>query len=313
MKIESYLETSLIKKILQKSPKIYSKLKSIKKKIIEKKYNSRVLEKVNQLTKDDKLSLFSHVVIETFSKCNGVCNFCPVNRNSDPRESELMTEEIFFKIIYQLKEINYNGLVSFFGNNEPFLDKRLIDFVERSRPLLPNAIFSIYTNGTPLNVEKFEKIYQILDEMIIDNYNNQGNWNKGTKEIVEHITKNKKDYPKLTIRKKFDNIIIDSRGGNAPNTKHLNTKVNATCIYPFHQIYIVPNGNLALCCNDALAEEIVGNINERNLVDIWYSPKYQSVREKILDSRKNINVCSNCDSLHKHWHDYSAYSNMIRE
>ncbi len=62
-----------------------------------------------------------------------------------------------------------------------------------------------------------------------------------------------------------------------------------------------------------MAEEIVGNINEQNLVDIWYSPKYQSVREKILDSRKNIKVCSNCDSLHKHWHDYSAYSNMIKE
>ena len=60
MKIESYLKTSLIKKILQKSPKVYAKLKSINKKIIEKKYNSRVLEKINQLTKDDKLSLFSH-------------------------------------------------------------------------------------------------------------------------------------------------------------------------------------------------------------------------------------------------------------
>tara|TARA_B100000700_G_C14540443_1_gene621755 strand:- start:171 stop:407 length:237 start_codon:yes stop_codon:yes gene_type:complete len=62
MKIESYLETSLIKKILQKTPKIYTKLKSINKKIKEKKYNSRVLEKI----------LDSRENIKVFSNCDSM-------------------------------------------------------------------------------------------------------------------------------------------------------------------------------------------------------------------------------------------------
>lgn len=127
-----------------------------------------VYDEVERLYRTPRL--FSHIELETINRCNGNCSFCPVNRKDDPRKKAVMTRELFEKIVGQLAEMNYRGRFSTFSNNEPLLDERLIDFNRYAREKLPYARMHLFTNGTLLTIEKFIALTEVLDELIIDNY-----------------------------------------------------------------------------------------------------------------------------------------------
>ena len=61
------------------------------------------------------------IELETLNYCNNDCSFCPANRNDDKRLHMKMDKELFFKIIDDLSDISYTGILSLFSNNEPRL------------------------------------------------------------------------------------------------------------------------------------------------------------------------------------------------
>ncbi|ADL34904.1 radical SAM domain-containing protein [Butyrivibrio proteoclasticus B316] len=130
--------------------------------------------------------LFNHIEIETINRCNGICSFCPVNRNDDPREKAVMSVELFKDIIGQLEEMQYSGRLTTFSNNEPLLDDRIIEFNKYAKEHLPKARIHMYTNGTLFTLDKFKELVEVLDELIIDNYNQELQLIKPVKEIVEY-------------------------------------------------------------------------------------------------------------------------------
>ena len=77
-----------------------------------------------------------------------------------------------------------------------------------------------------------------------------------------------------------------------------------SCILPFKQIVIRPDGKLSLCNNDALGEFTLGDVTKNKLVNIWYSKEYNTIRKALLSfGRKGVTLCNNCDSLY-HPSDY---------
>ena len=134
--------------------------------------------------------LFSRVEIETVNSCNGTCTFCPVNKNDDPREPMKMPQELFGKIIKELKELDYSGTVGLFANNEPFLDTRLEAFAAKTRELLPKARIEVFSNGTVLKLDRFIEIIPYLDLLVIDNYSDKLQYNEPTKAIMEYLKQN---------------------------------------------------------------------------------------------------------------------------
>ena len=110
---------------------------------------------IERLLSYDKLPYPIAVEIETYNKCNGDCDFCPINKNLDPREHKYMKEELFYSIIAQLKEIGFKGYLSEFSNNEPLLDSRIFEFSKHIKQELPLATKIIFTNGLLLNLDKF--------------------------------------------------------------------------------------------------------------------------------------------------------------
>ena len=85
--------------------------------------------------------LFKLIAIETLNRCNGTCQFCPVNANEEQRPYHLMSEELFHSIIGQLEKIKYEGQVALYCNNEPFLDKRIAQFAQYAREHLKMHIY----------------------------------------------------------------------------------------------------------------------------------------------------------------------------
>ena len=143
--------------------------------------------------------LFDHIEIETVNRCNGICSFCPVNRNVDPRTEAVMTRELFESIVDQLAELDYKGRFTTFSNNEPLLDERIIEFNQLARRKLPKARMHLFTNGTLLTLDKFAALAEILDELVIDNYQQDLKLIKPCAKIVEYCEGHPDLKKKVTI------------------------------------------------------------------------------------------------------------------
>ena len=49
------------------------------------------------------------IIIETSSYCNRRCSYCPVSKI--PRKQSFMSEDLFEKIIYELRNIDYRQMI----------------------------------------------------------------------------------------------------------------------------------------------------------------------------------------------------------
>lgn len=56
------------------------------------------------------------------------------------------------------------------------------------------------------------------------------------------------------------------------------------------------NGEVVPCCFDKKSENSFGNINENSFAECWHSKKASDFREKIIQNRKQFEMCRNCTS-----------------
>ena len=80
------------------------------------------------------------VSLETCTVCNHRCPFCPVS--VDPREREVMSQQLFESILDQVVEAGGRGAVVFLSNyNEPTVD-----------PLFEERCLALFARGLPVSV-----------------------------------------------------------------------------------------------------------------------------------------------------------------
>lgn len=285
-KLNGLLSPAAYEKNQKKIKEIYAR-QGIKKET--EKYLKEVYDK-------GKLPLFSSVEIEVINRCNGECPFCPVNRNDDPRKLKKMDEALFKKIMDELGELNYSGRLALHSNNEPFLDSRIIEFAKYAREHVPNAFLYMYTNGTLVTLDKFNEIIQYLDRMVIDNYDDDLKLHKNAQAIHELCRKNAKLDKKVEIHVRKIHEVLYTRGGQSPNNDKRQT-LNMSCILPYKQMVIRPDGKTSLCCNDPYGKNTLADLNKMTLKEAWYSERYEKVRKALRKGRKNINLCQYCDTL----------------
>ena len=233
-----------------------------------------------------------NIEIETINRCNNDCSFCPVNIHSDKRKKAVMSAELFHKIIDDLKEINYRGVISLYSNNEPLLDKRIYEFINYVNENLPDARQELYTNGLLLTPDKLEQLSTILDKLVIDIYCDENKLPDNMAWIRDH--RNIKNVIAVMRNK---NQILTSRAGNSPN-KLSNRRYSSFCIYPFRQMIIRPDGKVSKCCHDAYGEDTLGDLNQESINEIWNGDRYKEFRANMInDGRQSINGCQKCDVL----------------
>lgn len=242
--------------------------------------------------------LFDYIEIETYNRCNGGCEFCPVSVKNEKRLEQYMTDTLFEKIINELSAIDYDGCIALFSNNEPFLDKRMPKFLKKTRMTLPRAKIHLYTNGTKLSVDLFKATIGDLDELIIDNYNETLKLIPNNQAIYDYC-KDKPDLcKKVTIKLRNPKEILEARGGEAPNKTKREVLGDVRCSLPFRQLIVRPSGKVSICCNDALGATDLGDLNENTLTEVWYGKKFETVREQILSrGRQAVTFCRFCDSM----------------
>jgi radical SAM protein with 4Fe4S-binding SPASM domain len=155
----------------------------------------------------------------------------------------------------------------------------------------------LFTNGTLLTLDKFKALIEVLDELIIDNYQQELKLIKPCLEIQEYCKEHPELTSKVTIVLRKPQEILTSRGGTAPNRKDLIEYAKDRCVLPFKQMIIRPTGQVSLCCNDAIGKFTLGNLNKESLLDIWYGPRFQMVRKCLYEGRENWGNCKYCDTF----------------
>lgn len=240
---------------------------------------------------------FFAVEVETINRCNNDCPFCPVNRNNDTRKPARMDEALFKSIIDQLAHMNYSGYLSLYSNNEPLLDNRIFDFIAYARKRVPYARHALYTNGTLLDEEKFQRLIENLGLLIIDNYDDNFQLMPNIQKIFDaNANKNFACNVNISLRKK--NQKLNTRGGKAPNRINEENKFRprSACILPFTQLIIRPDGTIGKCCNDPLSEFVLGDLKTQTLLEVWRGKPYQEFRkEMFFNGRQRIAGCEFCD------------------
>lgn len=124
-----------------------------------------------------------------------------------------------------------------------------------------------------------------LDCLIIDNYDNEMKLIEPVKTIVELILTNSKCAVKIRMVKKDQ--VMTSRGGCAPNRTRT-APLKSSCVLPFIQMVVRPDGKASLCCNDALGKVTLGDLTKDSIYDVWNNDLYWGVRRRIAAGRKNF-------------------------
>ena len=78
------------------------------------------------------------------------------------------------------------------------------------------------------------------------------------------------------------------------NSFELKNKLENHCWKMWHSAVITWDGDVVPCCFDKDAKYKMGSINHKSFKEIWFSNEYNNFRKAILQSRKNIAICTNC-------------------
>jgi len=145
-----------------------------------------------------------------------------------------MTKECHNKVIDELADMNYEGHIAYYINNEPLLDKRLSSFMAylKSKNLNLRHV-RIQTNGILLTKEMGEELFRNgLTWLIINDYSK--NQEKSQKHIeIKNYLKNKFPDKKIDFRHRSSVEILSNRMGFAPNKK-TQVLLKACCKYTFY-------------------------------------------------------------------------------
>ncbi len=239
------------------------------------------------------------VNLETINRCNSTCEFCTANKNAEKRPYKRMEDELFYSIIDQLADWNYKGHLTMYGNNEPWLDTRIVEFHKYAREKLPEAFIFMSTNGLLLDVEKVKAVVPYVDQLIINNYCLDMKLHRNIQVIYKYILDHPNEFKDvdILIQMRYLKEVLTNRAGSAPNKQATEKVVKETCLMPYTDMWIMPNGKLGICCCDNFEVTDLADLHETPLKEGWNSEKYRILREAIRTGRQNYPFCKHCDFI----------------
>lgn len=103
------------------------------------------------------------VELQTVNRCNASCPMCPYPDTIAKQQLSYLSDQNYEEILQQLlREPEFQMLVLTF-QNEPLLDKQLVNRARRFKELMPDKHLEIVTNGVLLTPDRVEQLYQWFD------------------------------------------------------------------------------------------------------------------------------------------------------
>ena len=278
---------------------IYSKIpfpEKIKKKIKDPYYDLVIwpIQRLKNKRNYGAWDIFGAVGIETTTHCNRRCPFCPNSKYDRglKKNEKFMDEKLFKKIIDELAEIKYRGIIRPFFYGDPLVDERMPKLVKYVKNKLPKAKIYLNTNGIALTIPLYKKLYEAgIDYLMISQYT--ADMLPNVKEFFEYM----KTRPKKENKAKYRIFEIE-RLATSNRCGEVDVPVVAErpfCAYPGHyDLNINYKGDVLLCCNDYHGKIVFGNVKDEKIMDIWKKPHYQKIRKEVLKKIYKLSMCKKC-------------------
>ena len=253
--------------------------------------------------------LFFHIEFSINGTCNRRCFFCPrFDPEKYPNIATSLDIKVFEKMVLELKDVNFNGRISFSGFGEPLLTKNLYQYVEVIKKHLKEVYIEVTSNGDVLLSKNGPSMLTKLFSSGLTNI--KVSLYDGPEQIepTENLKKklNLSD-EQFIIRKRYlgpeesYGLTISNRAGSVElkndvfELKALSEPLKQPCYFPFYKMMIDYNGDVLICSNDWKKEAPVGNIKTESILDIWISEKFVNLRKKLSQSDRNHKPCKTCD------------------
>lgn len=247
------------------------------------------------------------VQIELTEGCNLMCQFCGVNGiRSSAGNFNFMNEKTIKIIKEQLETLNCRLLFAMHG--EPTFNKNMVNFIN----MFEGKSIALLTNGANLKKHLSKLLNSNVPIIIgIDDYLH----NKNSKILKALLNKENIEYHEYPKEKGYNphnikisktviiflqdiklrrDVKINSHcgAGTRPPVK----PIEARCAKPFREISIRWDGNVSLCCNDFRGVYKIGNVNEKNIIELWESEKFESARKMLYHKNRNFSPCKYCNA-----------------
>ncbi len=259
--------------------------------------------------------IFDAIFFEVRTRCNSRCAFCAASIQNETREDVSLPFELYQKAIDELSEMNYSGRIAYHVNNDPLIFRELEKFVDYARTKVPKAWIQILTNGKALTLAKAEALIKVgINEITVNHYNDDFSapLPKVLQELREAVllkyfkadeivARLPKDYKEkkvflFAVNRRRLNEVLMSRAGTAPNKKEVSEMPRGFCQFPFTQFNVTADGRVNKCCSDLFFSDVMGNIKDQSIREIWFGEKLNKVRKELLQgNRKAFETCEKCD------------------
>ncbi|MFH1888555.1 MAG: radical SAM protein [Candidatus Omnitrophota bacterium] len=268
------------------------------------------------------------VMLENTNLCEAYCAFCP--HKDMKRQAGVMDFGLTRKIIDECRDLSIDH-VTIYGFGEPLLDRdffRRVEYAKRkgikrvttntnaafldegkNGSLIASGInevyisFDAFTEGTYKKIRPnldFDKVKQNILDLIDRRNKNEKNSplivlsfvendiNKNEVQSYINYWKGKADYVSVSLAHNWT--------GDMPGCPVADGSFRDPCRLLWTDMFILYNGDVALCCNDFDGRIIIGNVKERSIRDIWSGERLGGIRREHI--RRNfgaVNVCKDCN------------------
>ena len=265
------------------------------------------------------------ILIETCNICQGECKFCPYKEIRATEEPIYLNFERYKGLIEEIANHDVKRL-TLFNNNEPLIDKRICDFVKYAHDNLNNMEITLSTNGILLTKEILIKLKEagltylyVSIPSVQDKYYTElmGRSIKNLlniltdvkdKELIKMIriaVPKTKYYDYDSFQEQLGQYLICAWDLEYKENWGIQKKFNSIideleytgpCDRPLDQMVISSNGNVIICCRDWNYENIIGNIYDQSIYEIWHSEKMKNIQRLIIEQNYNaIDCCKDCN------------------
>ena len=272
-----------------------------------------------------------YIQIETTLICNGNCWFCP--QQSATRRPLIMEEWVWRKIIDEARGlgITYRPFLI----NEPFSDKRMTEIVRYIKED-PTAQVEFNTNAELLTPAISRELIEIgVDVMRFSVDGIRRETFAQSRQIDYDTVYNNVEYFLEAVHRSGREVQTEVRMIKLPGTeeeqreyrdyweaRHPSAVVftdlynypwtgqthayQLPCIKIIDQMFFYVDGRATLCCWDARERQIVGDVKQEHVLDIWNGETLRRCRQLLDEGRRDeIELCSRCDA-YKHF-DFEAF------
>ncbi len=270
------------------------------------KNKSKTVEEKIQLFefKGKKLPLPTEIEISESGTCNRSCSFCPRSDPSFEDKKEFITNELHQKLCNQLQELDYRGTVRYSGFVEPLIDKNIYNLINMTRKSLPFSNIEMVTNGDPLNLKRLLKLFENgLNKILISAYDSKEDAEK-LERLCISANLNQDQYivrHRYYSEEKDFGITLSNRSGLMDNAEFkiesLKEPLKTPCYIPSYTFFLDYQGDVLICPHDWGKKIILGNLNEEDFLDIWFSKKSLTIRKMLNSSNRNFKPCNVCDVI----------------